>query len=180
MNRRDAINEILLSLNELPLDITDNTDDVPTAKIVDAQLEITKKKILSYGWEFNTIKLDLYPNTESRIVVPESFLTVNAPDNPEIIVKDWKLYDKEENSFLFTSAITCEFVEDVPFDDIPFTIANYIVQSASLQAYINIIGNTDDVTLRQRVMLDARAEAIRENAYNINGNLVDATMVRGN
>lgn len=180
MNRRDAINEILLSLNELPLDTADNVADVPTARIVDAQLEITKKKILAYGWEFNTLTLNLYPNTQGHIVVPETFLSVNgSDDNPEIIVKDWKLFDKEVNSFIFSDAIECKVIEDVLFDDIPFSIANYIVQVSSLASYINIIGNTDDVTVRNRALQEARIEALRENANNINGNLIDSGSLRG-
>ncbi len=180
MNRRDAINEILLSLNELPLDTVDEVADVPTARIVDAQLEITKKRILSYGWEFNTITLGLYPNTQNHIVVPTSFLSINGSvDFPDVIMKDWKLFDKALNTFQFTGAVTCVVVEDIAFDDIPYTIANYIVQAASLQAYINIIGNTDDVSLRHKAMTEAKIEALRENAVNIDGNLVDLAGLRG-
>lgn len=179
MNLRDAINEILISLNEIPLDVDDLIDDVPTAKVVATQLEISKKKVLAYGWEFNTLTISLYPNTQNHIVVPESFLSVNGTsDNPEVIVKDWKLYDKEENTFVFTSPIDCVVIEDIAFDDIPFAIANYIVQVASLQSYINIIGNTDDVSIRHRAMLEAKNEAIRTDANNIAGNIIDQSLVR--
>jgi hypothetical protein len=179
MNRRDAINEILISLNELPLSVDDLVADVPTAVIVDTQLEISKKKVLSYGWEFNTLTLSLYPNGANHIVVPSSFLSVNGTsDYTNVIVKDWKLFDKEGNSFKFTTPVDVVVIEDVVFDDIPFHIANYVVQMTALQAYINIIGNTDDVTLRHRSMLEAKTEAIREDSVNINGNIIDPTKAR--
>lgn len=162
MNKRDAVNEVLLALNELPLDTEDLIEDIPTAIIVEKEIEQAKKKILNYGWKFNTLSFSFYPNEEGNIVVPDTFLTATGTeDNPEIIVRDWKAYDTENNTFKFTSAITLEVLDDTNFDDIPFAIANYIVQYASLKSYIDIIGNTDDISIRKHYLDEARIDAIR-------------------
>lgn len=174
MNTRDAINEILLSLNELPLDPSDLVEDIPTATIVQKELEIAKRKVLSYGWEHNSLSISLYPNNEGYIVVPNTYLSVDGGiDNPNIIVRDWKLYDKENKSFRFTGQIEVNVIEDIVFDDIPFHIANYIVQTASLQAYINIIGNTDDIKIRYEAVQVAKIEALRNDANKFNGNVLE-------
>ena len=178
MNTRDAINEILLSLNELPLDISDAIEDIGIAVIVNSQLEITKRKILSRGWFFNKTIIKLVPNTEKYIVIPDSFLSVDGGDDePSLVVRDHKLFDKEELTFKFDEAKECKIVEDIPFDDIPFTIADYIVQTASFQAYINIIGNSEDIRVRMTMVNEAKINALRENANNIDGSVLDSGFV---
>lgn len=174
MNKRDAINEILLSLNEAPLDIDDDVADIQIATIIDKQLDITKKKILSKGWHFNTITMSLMPNVSGYIVIPESFISVDGTDT-DVIVRDWKLYDKENNTFVFTDAVECEIVQDIDFDDIPYHFSNYITAQASLETYINIIGNTDDIAIRRMAVDNARIDALREDANSIDGNLLTDT-----
>lgn len=178
MNKRDAINEILLSLNELPLDIDDLVEDVKTAVIVEKELDIARKKILAKGWYFNTITRKLAPNTNGNIIIPNTFLSVNGGnDNPNLVVRDWKLFDKSEMSYIFESEVTVTVIEDIIFDDIIFTVADYIVQMASLRAYINIIGNSEDVNVRREEINSARLLALREDANNRNGNVLDSTFV---
>lgn len=178
MNKRDAINEILLSLNELPLDIDDLVEDVQTAVIVDKELEIARKKILSQGWYFNKTTRELTPNVDGYIIVPNNFFSVDPTDGASnIVVRDWKLFNKEDMTFIFTDTVTCDVVEDITFDDIPFTVADYIVQTASLRAYINIIGNSEDVNVRKEEIMQARLLAIKENARMIDGNVLNGTFV---
>lgn len=180
MNKRDGINEILLSLNELPLDVSDAIADIEIATIVDKELDIAKRKILAEGWFFNSFPRDLYPNAQKYIVIPQTFLSVDGgPSEPNILVRDWKLFDKSEMSFLFDDYKTCDVVEDIVFDDIPFHAANYIVQVASLQAYINVIGNSEDIRLRMDNVRMARIEALRDDARNRDGNILDSDFVTG-
>lgn len=174
MNIRDAINEVLLALNELPLDPEDNVEDIPTALLVDKEIQIARKKVLMYGWEFNTNTISFYPNEENNIVVPNTYLIADGTvDNPEIIVRDWKVFDKEANTFKFTSPISLNVTMDIVFDDLPFPIANLVVQTASLKAYIDIIGNTDDITIRKAELQDAKIEALRYDAKISDTNVLD-------
>lgn len=171
MNLRDAINEILLSLNELPLDITDLVEDIGIAVIVDKELGIARKKVLSEGWYFNVLNRTLVPDIQGYIVVPQTFLSVDGASN--IMVRDWKLFDSSAKTFKFEDPVNVDVIEDIVFDDIPFHIANYIVQMASLQAYINVVGNSDDIVLRRNSLQAARIEAIRDAARKKDGNLLE-------
>lgn len=178
MNTRDAINEILLNLNELPLDVSDNVKDIQIAVIVNKELEIARKKILAQGWFFNKMDRTLYPNTNNYIIIPETFLSVDGGSNePDLIVRDWKLFDKSKMSYIFTEEKECIVTEDISFDDIPFVFADYIVQVASLRAYINIIGNTEDIRVRHEQVQLARVAALREDANNRDSNVLDHTFV---
>lgn len=180
MTEREAVNEILLSLNELPLTDSDVIDDIQTAIICQAELRLARKKILVQGWFFNTLDIDLYPNTEGYIPIPNTFLSVDGgATEADLIVRDWKLFDKANLTYIFDEAKNCIVIEDITFDDIPFTIADYIVQSAALQAYIKVIGSSDDVRIRQEALILSRIEALREDARNIDGNLLDSDHVTG-
>lgn len=174
MNKRDAINEILLSLNELPLDVDDLIQDLPIAVIVDSSLDIAKRKILSHGWSFNTINYSLVPDANGYINVSSDWLSVDGLTDNNLIVRDYKLFDKENMTYIFTGTQEVEVIEDIVFDDIPFHVANYIVQVASLQSYVNIIGNTDDINIRKLAVDESRLEAIRDDANKIDGNLLDS------
>ena len=178
MNKRDAINEILLSLNEMPLDVEDSVEDIQTAKIVDSQLEITKRNILSQGWFFNTTTRELRPDVNGYIPLPSKFLSIDGGDNyGDIVSRDQKLFDKSNLTYKFDESVECVIIEDIYFDDIPFVVADYIVKSASLNAYINIIGNTDDVAIRSQLVQLSKLEALRENARNYDGNILDSSFV---
>ncbi len=180
MNKRDAINEVLMALNELPLQPSDSVEAIPTAILVDREIDIAKKKVLSYGWEFNTFTLSFYPNSEGHIVVPSTFLSADGgEDNPQVIIRDWKVYDTERKSFKFDSPIELDVIDDTLFDDIPFSVANYIVQVAALKAYVDIIGNTDDISLRRIEVQEAKMEALRYDARISNTNLLDSDYVNG-
>jgi len=174
MNKRDAINEILLALNELPLDSSDVIDDLPTAILISKEIDIAKKKVLNYGWKFNELTISFAPNNENNIVIPDTFLTATGTaDNPEVIIRDWKAYNKETNSFIFTSSITLEVIDDVAFDDLPFAIANLVVQTASLKSYIDIVGNTEDVAIRRTELKEAKIDAIRYDTRISNTNTLE-------
>lgn len=176
MQEREAINEILVNINELPLDDTDVIEDVNIAIVANKFLTVAKKEILSYGWDFNSLTLTLYPNTSGYIVVPDSILSLDpSTDTSTIIVRDYKLYDKSEQTFIFEDGVECDIVDDIAFDDIPFVVANYIVKSALLNAYSNVIGDTNGIEIRARLVSNAKIEAMREDANKINGNVLTNT-----
>lgn len=173
MNLRDAINEMLLSLNELPLDIADAIEDVPISVVANQTLEIVKKRILSAGWDFNTTNIELVPNTDGYIPIPLSFLSLDGGDaEPNLTVRDWKLFDKAELTYKFEDNKQVEVIEDMPFDDIPYNTASYVVAIASLEAYIDIIGDESGIAIRRERVRDAKIEALREDANKQDGNLL--------
>lgn len=173
MNKRDAINEILLSLNELPLDESDAIESIGIAVIVDKELCIAQKKVLAEGWNFNTVSMSLYPNTLGYIIIPNTFLSVRNLDDSGMVVRDWKLFNKTKMTYLFTEPVVCEVVQDIVFDDIPFHAANYIIQVASLQAYIDIVGSENEITVKRTAVQLAKIETIRDESNSIDGNMLE-------
>ena len=171
MNTRDAINEILMNINEFPLDISDAVADVPSAVIIDKHLGLSRKKVLSNGWNFNRVKLDLVPNTNSQIPLPTTFLTLIG-STKDFVDRDHKLFDKVNNTYIFTTTQKVEVITDIIFDDIPYAVANYIIQHASVKAYIAIRGYNSDVDAMKKELQEAKIDAERNNARTLQGNVV--------
>lgn len=174
MTEREAINEILLSINELPLDTEDLVSDIQTAVVCEKELAIARKKVLARGWVFNTTSISFFPNVLGNISIADTFLSIDVGDNTNYVIRDHKLFDKDELSFTFEENVTLTVIEDIVFDDIPYLIADFIIQTASLQAYIKIVGASDDIRVRQEAVVMSRLEALREDAKNYGGNLLNS------
>lgn len=178
MNIVEAVNEVLLALNELPLDANDNISDIPIAVVAEKEILIAKKNILGLGWYFNKMTVSLSPNSAGYIIVPKSFLSVDGSgSNNTITVRDWKLFDKSTLSYKFNKKVECDIIEDLNFDDIPFIFSSYIVATATIKAHLSIIGNSSDVSELKSALQFIRIAAIRDDANNIDGNLLDNNYV---
>lgn len=178
MQEREAINEILLNINELPLDSSDIVEDINIAIVAKNWLDIARKQVLSRGWEFNSTTMSLSPNTDGYIIIPTDFLYVDGTsDTDTYVVRDWKLFDKTLLSYRFTDAVECDIIEDIAFDDIPHTLANYVVKTASLMAYSNIIGDTNGMSSRAAMLREVKVDALADDANKIDGNLLSSTFV---
>lgn len=176
MQEREAINEILVNINELPLDDEDVIADINIAIIANTFLNVARKEVLSYGWNFNSLNLTMYPNTSGYIVVPDSILSIDpTTDTSTIIVRDYKLYDNAEQSFIFEEPVECDIIDDVSFDDIPFVVANYIIKLAVLNTYSNQIGDTKGIDIRAKLLQSAKVEALRDDANKHDGNILTST-----
>jgi len=173
MDLRTAINEVLISINELPLDETDNIEDVNSAILIKEELLRAKREVLLEGWNFNTLLLNLSPNSNGYIILPESFLFVYSKKNKNITMRDWKLFDKAKQSFIFDKPEECVIIQDVSFDDIPYPVMNYIIKKAILKSYITIIGSSDELKYKYADIKNAKKEAMKYEARTIRGNLYE-------
>lgn len=176
MQEREAINEILVNINELPLDDTDVIEDINIAVVANTFLNVSRKEVLSYGWNFNSLTLNMYPNVSGYIIVPDSVLSIDpTADTSTIITRDYKLYDNSTQSFQFTDSVECQIVDDIAFDDIPFVVANYIVKLAVLNTYSNQIGDAKGIDIRANLLKLAKIEAYRDDANKHDGNILTST-----
>jgi hypothetical protein len=173
MSERDAINQILLGLNEVPLDSEDLVSDIAIAEKIQLRLLSTKKRILKQGWSFNEIERTLSPQESGFIPIPTSYLVLTPEDNT-LTIRDWKMYDKDEQTYFFTEDVNVTAIEDVDFADLPYYMADYIVAETELKSYIDIVGSDSDIREKKEAVIIARADAIRIDNENVDNNLFTA------
>lgn len=141
----DAVNILLQSIGEAPLENEEDINEVLEARIAASVIVEIKKEILSDNWDFNRDKsYTLSPDTNGVIAIPANILDLSSAD-ADLIVRGWKLYSKSNQSVEFDEPQTVDIVWDMPFNDLTHPIRNYITIASARVFAARQVG--DQITL---------------------------------
>jgi len=144
----EGVNVLLGSIGEIP--ITDNTqaqeaDATSDVGIARDTLLRMSESIQQEGYWFNKeIAYPMIPNTSGYIPIGDNILAVYSPT---LIVKDHKLYDTTNRTFIFDKKQEVDVVFNVVFDDLPAVVSDVIVREATTAFYNNILGDTQELRI---------------------------------
>ena len=176
MTELEGVNIALQTIGEMTLTTSTNIDDVYEAKTALEILTETRRSVLTEGLNCNTdTDWELTADTVGYIAVPPNLLRLESTGSEYLIMKDNKVYDKDNHTFLFDPLSThkVDATWDLDFDDIPHTIAYYIAVKAARLTYQRLIGSTDII----RVLMDdeekARFKMIEHDVDTRNYNIYD-------
>lgn len=149
----EAINISLRALGESEI-MSLNTSN-PSAGAVRSIIDATRVSILSQGWWFNTVYIDIKPDIKEQVIkVPARTLSViDRHGNSIYTVKNKLLFDVNKFSSVFTDEVQLKLIIDTPFEELPENIAQYIAYQAASDMYTNDWGE-DNKSQR----LDYRAQ----------------------
>lgn len=174
-----AINLVLQRLGEPLLSIEDGIDGIFEAEQADFLIEDVKEEVLSKGWNVNTDdEWPLYKDNNNYIVVPSGVLKLDATDG-NYIVKDGKLYDKDNRTYKFNDvdSINCEIVWDLDFDDLPKNFQKYIALKAARLAVQTLNGETAQLNILMRDEQEAKFQMEQEELEGSDYNIFDNSSV---
>ena len=148
MNLYEGVNELLLTIGEVP--ITDNTQaieaeassDVGIAR--DTILKMSRAIQLEGYWFNKEENYPLTPNVNNKIPISDTILSIV---DTNYVVKDHKLYDVTKRTFDFDKTIHTTVVFEIPFDDLPQVMADTIVREAKVEFYNNTFGDTEELRI---------------------------------
>ena len=136
-----SINILLQTINELPIESTDDLVHSTTGKLAEMTIIEVKKEVLSQGWHFNTDKDYVFPQDINGIIaIPPNVLDITASSD-DIIMRDWKLYDKANFTFTFEEPVKCTVVWDLDFNSITHPLRHYITIKAARVFQARTIGD---------------------------------------
>lgn len=161
MNKyNDAINIVLMTIGEQIIEEDLPVTGIYEAELADSVIETVKEELISEGWSFNTDEnWDFTPDVNGYITIPNTILRVDPTDPAKnYISKEGKLYDKANQTYKFTSAVSCDVVWNTEFDYIPPIMQQYVVAKASRILYQRIVG---DVNMLQTMLKDEQDALIR-------------------
>lgn len=178
----DVVNSCLATLGEAPL----NTLLEPHEFRGTAQksLDRASRRIQSRGWWYNTEVATFSPSpVNANVQLPTDCLKwqsgtrktdtlVRGTPQPWIVQRGTRLYDTRTRSFELTEDVAGELVREVPFEDLPSVMADYIAAEAVLRFQSDYDA---DNSKRQELTQDwqlARIEANSENIRQANVNLL--------
>ena len=131
----NAINTMLSTVGEAPVNnLTTVNADVRMAESI---LDEVSREVQSQGWYFNTEKnVQLIPDSSGEINVPSPVVRVdleseNVDVNHDVILRGSKLYNRKNNSYIFTSTLKYTTVSLMEWDFLPETAKRYIMIRAA-------------------------------------------------
>lgn len=164
-NKLAAVNLMLSNIGESPVStLTGSSGDafVATAIVI---LDETTRAVLNGSWEFNQDEeYVLVPNGSGNIVVTDDMLSVDTSarsSSANVVTRAGKLYDKDNQTFVFTDSLYCDIKWEFAFEDCPQYMRQYIAVKAARVFARRMLGDTTGEQLTQQDESDARAEAKR-------------------
>lgn len=175
MTELEAVNEMLMSIGQAPvntLQVTGITDVAIARKRLDTAL----RQVLKRGWWFNTDREYLLsPDVDGHIIIPSNALKVDSvgADITERThpAKGRCLWDRSEETFDFTEAVTCKIVWGFGFEDIPQTARDYVSIIAARRFQSKAIGSTILDRFEEEDELKAHIAMVREDRASRRTNL---------
>lgn len=142
----EAVNKIITRLGENPVDHVDVRH--PTVSIVLQHLESVNKELQITGWWFNEHTIELQPDFEGIIRVPEGTTTILV-EGEYVHLEGRMVVDSNTLRYTWDKALKGRIKRVVPFEDTPMVFAEWVVDTASVRAYVADYGLEEVVQLWQ-------------------------------
>lgn len=177
----DVVNDCLATLGEAPL----NTLLEPHEFRGTAQRLLTKtnRRIQAPGWWFNTEAITFTPNPTGQVVLPGDYLKwqsgvrssdmlVRSEAKPWLVERGGRLYDTRTRSFVLTENVTGELVRELPFEQLPAVINDYVAAETVLKFQSNFDGDNSRRQELTQAWVLARTVANAENTRQLGVNFI--------
>lgn len=142
----DAVNLMLMSIGQTPLNTLDTTG-IRDAALAELTLDMQTRQVLSRGWSFNTdIDFEVAPDVSNNVLVPSDALQMIPMLNTyNYVVRDNSgtrmMYDRDENTFTITDTIEYRIVRAFQFVECPETMRGYLMTRSARIFQTQIVGS---------------------------------------
>lgn len=162
----DAVNILLQTINELPIESEEDYDVVMEARMAKNTLIETKRDVLSERWKFNVDTNYLLPlDSENHIPVPANILDLQDAIGDDLVVRNGLLYSKKNQSHYFEEEQRVNITWDVDFNTLPHAIRKYVTIRAARIFVARTIGDQAAVTYTAVEEQNALVAARRSEGY---------------
>ena len=126
-----AVNILLQTIGELPIQDEEDIDVLVEAQVAETTLDEVTSAVLSEGWDFNTDSGYTFPIAlDGTIPIPYNVLELSS-DDADLIMRQWKIYSKGNNSFIFTEPQEVNILWNLNFNELTHPIRHYITIRAA-------------------------------------------------
>jgi hypothetical protein len=126
-----AVNLMRGSIGKAPVStLNASNPDIIAAR---SRLAQTVIETQTQSWWFNTENtVTLVPNSAKEIRIPSLALEVR-PSDPfaYLTTRGSRLYDPTHNTYLFNTSVVVDMLIALPFEELPYVVANYIQYDAA-------------------------------------------------
>jgi hypothetical protein len=159
-----AVNAMLRSIGEAPVN-TLPTGGVSDASLAQDTLHEVNRTVQGVGLKFNSdYKVQYTPDVNGYINIPTNALRVTAyyrSVDEDYAVRNRKLYDRYNQTNVFTKNVYLNIVTFLPWEDMPDHVRRYVYVRASRQFQQEAVGSEILWRFKAQDEAEARAEMNR-------------------
>ncbi len=164
MKLLDAVNLTMPKLGERP--VTSLELKHPTLAVLLPIIEQTRRTTLNRGWWFNEYPSTLYPDGDGVVAIGTQTLSF-VPDMPgTAITRGTELFNPTTLTNVFTEPVKGTVTQDIDFDLLPESAAQYVFYASLVEAFATDIGVTQELSVWQaragQAWSDMLAEHLRQ------------------
>tara|TARA_B100001094_G_scaffold23284_1_gene19708 strand:+ start:4513 stop:5112 length:600 start_codon:yes stop_codon:yes gene_type:complete len=174
----EAVNTMLGYIGEAPVNSISNTQELPvSAALAVTVLAETSREVQSEGWHFNTEKKITLTESDvdGKITLDEDVLQVDheGTDDLDLVQRGRSLYNRKDNTEVFTSSVEVTVVRLLDFDKLPEQARRYITLKATRSLQSRLVGSKELEALIIRDEFAAKANLERSDGANADRTIFD-------
>lgn len=141
----DAVNVMLGTIGESPINSLENISGVADAVIARQVLSEIAVQVQEEGWHFNTEKnFTLTPTVSGAIFVADNVLEVDSTEDDaevDVTLRGNRLYDRTNKTYVFTKDIKCTLTLLFEFEELPQAARHYVMIRAARVFQQRVVGS---------------------------------------
>ena len=147
MTELEAVNTMLVTIGEQPVSSLDNLAGLQDASIARQILSNISRAVQSKGWVFNLdLQVTYTPDANGEINLGSNVLRIDTTSKvrgttKDIVERGGKLYDRENNTSIFTDSVKVDRVIVLNFDDLPEVARRYIATRSARVFHARVVGS---------------------------------------
>jgi hypothetical protein len=172
MTELDAVNEVLASIGEAPVNSVGT--GLSESRLAQLQLERSSRDVQRHGWYFNTSpNAKLIPNNKKEIQLPRNTLKLDT-GSQRFQARGRKLYDVVNRTYQMGGTIHTTLVVGLDWEELPESVKMYIVVKASRIFQNDFLGSSTLARFHlrdeQEALAHLEAEELESGNYSLMNN----------
>lgn len=157
----DAVNEVLSAVGEKSVATIEGQTSLMARNALQ-ELRSTSRQIQAEGWDCNRApNLTLSVNAETgEIPVPANLIRFDVPDDPDVVQRGSKLYNRAKHTAIFDTAVRGDALVLLEWDELPEELRRYITAHAAKKLYDQFVGAAEGARNLYQEAIAARARAL--------------------
>lgn len=184
-NKLGMVNQCLLSIGQRPLSEGTLINELPIGsdgRIASDIISNVMREVQTRGWYFNTDKdFEFAPDITGFIIVPPTLLRMDpgkTPGRSKYMLKGNRIYNMQDQSYVFTSAIKADAIWLTDYEILPFSAFQYIALRSARLFQQQVLGSVEVTKISMMSEEEAITSLEREDLQYKDLNLIPKRMFR--
>jgi len=173
LSKLRAVNMALENISESPVNTLVGASGDAYVSTAQSILEETARTVCEEVWNFNKDnEYSLTPDGSGFVTIADNMISVDGTyKTDDYATRQGKLYDKTNQTFVFTASVVADIVWEFDYEDIPQHVRTYIAIKAARTFARRMLGDSNSDNLTSEDEQRARATAKRHDAKNRDRNI---------